>query len=110
MVPKLTFSSESKTPGVQADGYMILGTGAYSKRRLFDSINEEWNNKVSQMSERLRTKGVELSVANKDKDQLNLNIDTAIARINSRKDGDDGKKRSRGGHGRSSMWDDDDEF
>ena len=93
MIPKLTFSPEKNVSGVQDDGYMILGTGANRKRRLFNSINEEWNGKVSELSEKLRNKNVQLSVANKEKDQLNMGIDTAIAKINTRKTEDDKKSK-----------------
>lgn len=113
MIPKLTFSPEKNIAGVQNDGYMILGTGENRKRRLFDSINEEWNGKVSELSEKLRNRGVQLSVANKEKDQLNMGIDTAIAKINTRKTEDDKKGKSkRGGMSGRDMWgmDDDDDY
>ena len=90
---------------------MILGTGAHSNRRLFDSINEEWNSKISNMANQIKDKNMQISVVNKEKDRITMGIDSAIAKINTRKDGDN-KKEGRPGNGRthnSGMWDMDDD-
>lgn len=115
LVPKLTFSTELNVPGVQGDGYMILGGGSHGHRRLFDAIDIDWNTSVTEMGKKLRARDVQLSVVNKEKDQISKGIDSAIAKINARRDEDKDSKSSRrhrpGGGGFDSWSDiDDDDY
>ena len=94
MIPKITYSSESKIKGVQSDGYVILGTGAHGKRRLFDELNQDWNDKIPGLLNQVRTSKSQLSVSNKENDRLALGIDNAISNINNRKDDEIKKKKT----------------